>query len=54
MNELYEYFGIAAIISLFITALSGFYMKKLGFKKHKIFAVITLAAALIHFILQKI
>jgi len=50
----YETFGIIAIISLFVTAFMGFYMRKFGLKLHKTFAVITLMSAIVHFILQKI
>ena len=54
MNEIVEIFGILTGISLIITAILGFNIRKFGFKLHKIFAIITITFALIHFIIQKI
>lgn len=51
---IYKYFGIAALIMLFITIFLGLNIRKFGFKIHKILAFATLILGLLHFIFQKI
>jgi len=47
-NPLFIYFGAAAFLSLAFTVFLGFNMPKFGFKKHRFFALLTLALALLH------
>lgn len=51
---IYKYFGIAALVMLFITVFLGLNIRRFGFKIHKFSAFTTLILGLIHFILQKI
>lgn len=47
-KPVFVYFGAAALLSLGATAFLGFNIAKFGFKKHRFFALMTLALALIH------
>lgn len=49
-RPIFVWFGVLAMLLLFVTAFFGIKMKKYGLKTHKIAAAITILFALLHLI----